>query len=183
MISLSSVLAFFGCSKLEMRVPQALSESVAGIQSDDIAAKAFTSITDAHVEGSKYDDYVASLPRHWRVVYTTFWLDCEVNNGGFHQFFWNSDGRWNAETLEDLKEIGAEPFIRLYSEALKIYEAHDYAAEKSKSGNSWEGFTQAYKEKRMDELESIYYKEPKSLPSFLGEYLLRNKNTYFEAKK
>jgi hypothetical protein len=35
-------------------------------------------------------------------------LEREVNNGGFHQFFFNSSGEFAHETLESLKEIGAQ---------------------------------------------------------------------------
>jgi hypothetical protein len=35
------------------------------------------------------------------------WLDAEVDNGGFHQFFNNSAGDKTADTIAALEEIGA----------------------------------------------------------------------------
>jgi hypothetical protein len=123
---------------------------------------------------------VRRLPQPWRAVYTTFWLQCEVNNGGFHQFFWNSDGALNSETQDDLRFIGASPFVELYLDARKIYEAHDYAYEKSSSGNSWEGFTAAYSEKRMQELDSAFYRQAKPIEVFLGEFIKSHVDLFVE---
>ncbi len=144
----------------------------------EVAAGAFSVVVEGCPEGKDFDAYIASLPRPWRVIYTTFWLDCEVNNGGFHQFFWNTEGRWNRETEKDLETIRAEPFLELFREAKKIFEAHDYVEEKVSSGNSLEGFSVAYKEKRMGELESVYFKQKKKLPEFVGEYLKQNRALY-----
>ena len=174
---MASFLTFVGCSK--QPTPAPLEAKVLDLaNTTEIALKAFTAIMDAHVKGQNYNSYLESLPKSWRIVYTSISFDGEVNNGGFHQFFWNSEGKWNKETEEDLEKIGAEPFLKLFREARKIYDAHDYPTEKAKSGGSWETFTVGYKEKRMGELDSLYFKEKKSLPSFVGEYLKRNRLLY-----
>jgi hypothetical protein len=175
MIAFSSIFALLGCAKKQLAIDATVIDLP---DSAEVASTAFTAITDGCSKGQSYHTYIASLPKPWRTIYTAFSLDGEVNNGGFHQFFWNTDGKWNKETEEDLSAIGADPFLKLFREARKIFEAHDYAGEKAKSGNSWEGFTPAYKEKRMGELDSLYYKEKKSLPTFVGEYVKRNRALY-----
>ncbi len=140
---------------------------------EDTAVKAWDAILAAlkPIPGEDHDNAIRQFPPAWRAAYTTFWLQCEVNNGGHHQFFWNTEGAWNAETQDDLELIDAWPFVRLFTEARKIYDAHNYADEKATSGNSWEGFTEAYREKRMGELDTQFYKEPKNIETFLGEFI------------
>mgnify|MGYP003396363757 CR=1 FL=1 len=43
-----------------------------------------------------------------QIVYCVWWLEAEVNNGGFHQFFLNSTGDLHEETVAALGAIGAE---------------------------------------------------------------------------
>lgn len=47
-------------------------------------------------------------------------LEQEVNNGGFHQFFWNSAGNHTPETLAALEQIGAQATKTLLMEAIAI---------------------------------------------------------------
>jgi Domain of unknown function (DUF4375) len=103
-----------------------------------------------------------------------------VYNGGHHQFFWNSDGALNQETLEDLRLISASPFVLLFEEALDVYQRHDYAGDKQNSGNTWAAFTEAYKEERMGTLDSAFSNVPKSPVTYLAEYIRSNRGKYCE---
>ena len=44
---------------------------------------------------------VRYLHPRWRFVWTLLYLDGEVNNGGFHQFFANSAGRCDDHLADD----------------------------------------------------------------------------------
>ena len=135
----------------------------------------------AHTEGlkeEKFTEHIRHLSRHWRAVYTVLRLEGEVNNGGHHQFFWNSEGALNKETLEDLRLISANPFILLFEEALDEYQRHDYAGDKRDSGNTWEAFTEAYKEKRLATLDTAFCKTPKTIAMYLADYIRSNRNMY-----
>jgi hypothetical protein len=129
----------------------------------------------------EFTEYVRGLPQHWRAVYTTAYLQGQVENGGHHQFFWNSDGVLNQETLADLKLISAQPFVLLFDEALDVYAKHDYEGDKRDSGNTWEAFTEAYDEKRMDELDDAFYKVPKSVSDYMDDYIRTNRKKYMES--
>jgi len=135
----------------------------------------------AHLEGLKGEEraeYVRCLPQPWRAVYTGFRLQNEVNNGGYHQFFWNSAGTLNRETLEDLQLVSAGPFVLLFEEAMDEYQRHDYPGEKAESANSWEGFTKAYKEGRMAILDEAFCKVPKTIATHLSDYIRMNRKVY-----
>jgi hypothetical protein len=123
-------------------------------------------------------EQVRALPRHWRAVYTTYWLQCEVENGGHHQFFWNMEGALNAETQEDLDLIGALSAAALFADARRVFEAHDYPAEKAGAGQSWEAFTEGYRQKRMDALDEAFYRLPKRPIELLGEFIRANADLF-----
>ncbi len=58
-------------------------------------------------EKSKYGDEMEKLNSSQRVLLIIENLEREVNNGGFHQFYWNSSGDYAMETVIALKQIGA----------------------------------------------------------------------------
>ncbi|HWD21485.1 MAG TPA: DUF4375 domain-containing protein [Verrucomicrobiae bacterium] len=150
------------------------------IDSENPAYAAWQAMLD-HVRGLKggeRTEYIRELPKQWRCVYNGFRLQNEVDNGGFHQFFWNSEGALNKETLEDLRLISAGPFILLFEEALDEYQRHDYRGEKVESGNSWEAFTKPYKEKRMADLDEAFCRVPKTIAMHLSDYIRSNRRMY-----
>ena len=158
------------------RKPLVLTEEQIGGENPAYAA---WQVMLVHTEGLKGDEraeYIRHLPQHWRAVYTAFRLQNEVNNGGYHQFFWNSAGALNKETLEDLRLISAHPFVLLFEEALDEYQRHDYRGEKTESGNSWEAFTKPYKERRMAILDEAFCKVPKTIAMHLSDYIRINRN-------
>ncbi len=164
-----------------MRSPRApLRLTAEQLQAEDVSYEAWNVVL-GHLEGTKkFRNLVRQLPQHWRAVYTTFWLECEVNNGGHHQFFWNSNGALNAETLTDLKLIHAYEYFSIFETALEIYGKHDYQEEKRASGNSWEGFTDAYREKRLEECDNRFYElsEKATVADLLARYILDNRATF-----
>jgi hypothetical protein len=174
MISLSSFLAFFRCSKR----PAPLDTTIFDLaDSAEVASKAYASIMDV-AKGGNHEAYVAALPKQWRIVYVAVSLDGEVMNGGFHQYFWNTEGKWNRDAEESLATMEAQSFLKLFRDAKKIFDAHDYPTEKAKAGKSWDLFSVGYKEKRMGSLDTSYFEEKKTLPTFVGEYIKRNRALY-----
>lgn len=55
-----------------------------------------------------------------QAIYCIWWLEGEVNNGGFHQYFLNSSGDLYAETLSALEAIGANKTKALLERAAQI---------------------------------------------------------------
>src|SRR5262245_64943750 len=63
---------------------------------------------------------LASHPPPMQVALCLHRLESEVNNGGFHQFFFNSSGEIVPETLEALAAIGAPKTRSLLERAVTI---------------------------------------------------------------
>lgn len=144
---------------------------------DDLVSKAEEQIDSAPESKADSDAWILALPQHWRAVYTASLLDAEVINGGLHQFFWNTDGKFNDALGEDLKYIGATAHSDLFSRAVAIYARHDYAREKERAGNNLEPFTDGYKEQRFEALDNEYYKLP-DVRLLVGKFIKQHAELY-----
>jgi hypothetical protein len=70
--------------------------------------------TDAY--GSGY----SSLGVHERAIWVAQCFISEVDNGGFHQFFWNSDGDYSDQLSGVLDAVGAVKMRQIYERAARI---------------------------------------------------------------
>ncbi|MCF6299470.1 MAG: DMP19 family protein [Thiomicrorhabdus sp.] len=109
------------------------------------------------------------LPPPWRAVLTTSWLETQVNNGGFDQFFDDSyQGRLNEITKDDLTVIGATPLLEIYVSALNV------ATDKSISITEIEEQLEQYGRKFYDQMGV----SGESLPEYLGAYIKTNPSEF-----
>ena len=118
------------------------------------------------------------LPQPWRAVYTTFRLDAEVRNGGFHQFFWNSEGVLNAATEEDLGFIGAVDIQKIFKRAVTCFTEFDVAGDKQRSEKTWEKFTAGYKTIPWDDFDKGFYEASPTLFQRVACYIREHKNDF-----
>jgi hypothetical protein len=79
-----------------------------------------SSLADA-IQRKESERGFVSLTSHERVFYLVWWLEAEVNNGGFNQFFFNSAGDYATETVEALRTIGAEKTAVLAELACDVF--------------------------------------------------------------
>jgi hypothetical protein len=121
------------------------------------------------------------LPQPWRYVYTTLWLDAEVNNGGFHQYFWNGGGLMNTATEEDLGRIGAIEIQNIFRRAVACFVEFDVAGEKQRSKNTWEEFTAGYKTIPWEKFDTEYYEASPTLPTHVARYVREHEDEFNNA--
>ncbi len=69
------------------------------------------------------DDRFTELEPDARDIFVVGVLEGEANNGGFSQYFWNTEGQHAAATVDVLKRIGAKETASLLRRAMKIYGA------------------------------------------------------------
>ena len=82
-------------------------------------------------------------------------LDAEVINGGFNQYFYNSDGERAERAENTFVKLGAMQVADVVGRAIK-----QYVANRDKLHSIWngtmEGFSYGYKEKLFDTLDEEY---------------------------
>ncbi len=69
------------------------------IPNDNIEQAIIDYIHDYVIQDDYENEYekVKALSNGMQYVYTTWWLEAEVNNGGFNQYFYNSSGQFAEE--------------------------------------------------------------------------------------
>ena len=72
-------------------------------------------------EKCEYGDSMETLNAEQRILYITQALEKEVNNGGFAQFFFNSDGCFGNEIVSSFEKIGAMKTAEICKKAISIY--------------------------------------------------------------
>jgi len=72
-----------------------------------------------NVDSDRFTEFEAEA----RDIYVVGLLEGEVNNGGFSQYFWNTEGQHAAVTVDVLKRVGAKETASLLRRAMKLYGA------------------------------------------------------------
>ena len=78
-------------------------------------------ISNALCEKSNYGEEFSKLNEYEKVFLVMDELDMEVNNGGFDQFFHNTDGHYNDILVPSAEAIKAYDIAKICRKALAIY--------------------------------------------------------------
>jgi hypothetical protein len=90
---------------------------------DDLLEQAIVDFVMAHGEWQDEEllALFASLPEGFGIVYTTWALDAEIANGGFHQYFWNTKGRYVDLLTKAVARIGSPDHGHVLEEAVGVF--------------------------------------------------------------
>ena len=132
---------------------------------DPELGKALTRPSRAHPREDAILDFVekkrtslSTLSPGCRAVWTTFWVEAEVNNGGFDQYFLNTDGAYAKDALEGFRALGNSSYVSLMEQAIAIHQA-----QKKRDGRN----------PRYDPLDDLFYKldEKEPLDALRARYI------------
>ncbi|PXV63818.1 uncharacterized protein DUF4375 [Dysgonomonas alginatilytica] len=104
------------------------------------------------------NDYevVKGLSKGQQAIYSIWWVEAEVNNGGFNQFYFNSSGKFAEMAIDGFKVIGANKFADLMIEANKIYNENKEILEGFDDGTV-ESFSKSYEDNPLDNMDQKFY--------------------------
>lgn len=111
-----------------------------------------------------------------QMLYAVWKLDMEVKNGGFNQYFYNTEGKLKYSSAGGLRKIGALKLAALVNEANEVYfRQHQKITEKQ--NGSLEGFSASYKNNPLNEFDSKYYRlaEEENLEELLVKFIRNNR--------
>ncbi|MBT8180277.1 MAG: DMP19 family protein [Eudoraea sp.] len=138
-------------------------------------------------EKSSYQDDMDKLNSSQRVLVIVENLEREINNGGFHQFYWNSSGDFANETVEVLYKIGAENTAKIVKRANSEFPNGIVPTDQDKRGKILDTISEEAKA-TWNELDFKFYgpnevtgkMEIEDLPSLLIEFVKSNKSDFVE---
>lgn len=113
---------------------------------------------------------LTTLPVGFSTVCTTWWLDAEVANGGFHQYFWNSGGVYVDLVKDGLQRLKAAEHLHTFEQAVHLAGLQTKPAVARLAARvQLEAFSESARARAFDHLDSRWYE--------LGE--LRNARVRF----
>ena len=195
---LTSILNFFGCkgknepekTKEDAEFEQFLEQSKNSIDEfnnrkiyKNLTIEILDSIPDDKLEqaimdnidtrfqdGEQYTlDKISELTNGQQAVFSTWWLEAEVNNGGFNQFYFNSSGQFAEMAVIGFLTIGAN----------KIYLENKERLEEFDDG-TMESFSESYKDNPLNDLDTEFYKlyDSEKIGELRIKYIRENKNEF-----
>jgi uncharacterized protein (TIGR03067 family) len=123
----------------------------------------------ANLMGNIYNKNPDDLSEKQAVIYHVSWLMTEVNNGGFHQYFFNSTGRDAVETAKLLRKIGADQTAGLVEEGCQLFPKGTPAQDYKQRRNQLKSFSLDQLETLRD-LENRFYSRREDLNVLLQKY-------------
>lgn len=119
----------------------------------------------------KYDAVgFTSLTEKEQVTYTIWWLEAEVNNGGFHQYFWNSAGDHAAIALKSLNNIVATKTASLLQQAIDVAFNGKLPSSRLERQDLLE-IDEDSKMERLGELDSEFYEYSENFYKMIDAYM------------
>lgn len=116
-------------------------------------------------------EIIAGLPAGIQMVYTTRWVEDEVNNGGFNQYFFNSTGELADLALAGFQLLGATKNEHLMRDALAVYEQERIRLEQARKAESKDAFADTYKDSGFESLDERFYKLGEDLQKLRIRYI------------
>jgi hypothetical protein len=93
-----------------------------------------------------------------KIVHATSIVEDEVANGGFNQYFWNTDGKYADEAVKGYKALGANKHADLVARAIKIWQSEKAQQDAYKAEGTKEAFSKSYKDTKLNGLDQPFYK-------------------------
>jgi hypothetical protein len=101
-------------------------------------------------------------------------LEREINNGGFHQYFFNSSGNFTKETLNALNIIGSKIFFNILEKAINKFPNGSVPSDR----NERQDILNKFDEGLWIELDNEFYKYEEDIYKLMIEYIKNNINEF-----
>ena len=119
--------------------------------------------------------------RFWRIdydqlsvaerIFGIIWeLESEVNNGGFHQYFWNSSGVLAPYVVDALKAIGAAAAAGIVQQALAVV-GPDISWSDDVARQTRINLLSSQAREKLNDLDQAFYVYPDDLTALLYRYV------------
>ena len=104
-------------------------------------------------------------------------LEREINNGGFHQFYWNSSGNYANETVDALVKIGAKKTAEIVKKANSEFKNGIVPSDRDKRDKE----LSEIENRAMDNwnnCDNLFYDYEENLTELLIDFVLENKSDF-----
>ena len=115
----------------------------------------------------------SNMSSGFQILFSTWVLEGEVNNGGFNQFFFNSSGQLADLALLSLKKLSAAKHYEVLEKAIAIHvqEKESCPLKKLYSMRTLKAFLASYKYSSLDKCDEEFNKLENSLSELRIQYI------------
>lgn len=204
---ISTLLNFFGCSgqtknkdgELSDEMKEQISKSVEDFKNRPIqktlTAKVIDTTSDDNLLQVVFDNISEKLPSDYekeyetvmtwnksrQAIYMVCWLEAEVNNGGYNQFYSNSSGQFYKQLPDALTLIGATKFADLTKRANDTYQKENKKITQHQDGTI-EGFSKSYDDNPLNKYDDEFYElyKVENLQQKQVDYIRKHKTEFID---
>ncbi len=115
-----------------------------------------------------------------KALYFIWYLDAEVTNGGFIQFYWNEYRKYIPPIIDGLRLIGDTSMLDLVSKADKEYLANLEKFSLHKQKGDWGPLYENLKS--FEEFDSVYYATHDNTMALIEKYARQNPTDFVRFK-
>jgi hypothetical protein len=138
-------------------------------------------------EASAYSDAVIEgLNAFEQAVHLTRLVDMEVKNGGFNQYYFNTQGVYEEATLRAYELIGAQDYLAVFQTAAKqaLYsvEGHIAAHQQEDPTELMKSFSETYTDNPLNDVDSSYYDCIPEIDILLASFIRNNADQFPKEK-
>lgn len=109
---------------LKRQIHEKLTAKIINSTPDDKLEQVILDYIQTKISDDKSEfSIISNMSLGFQMIYSTWLLESEINNGGFNQFFINSSGKFAEMASESLKLLGAIDFYSILQKAIEIFEA------------------------------------------------------------
>lgn len=171
--------ALIGCGKPaipastppSVKLPPLTLETIKDTPDKDIEDVLFEYCDNVIGYGDGEHERFSALPAGLRMLYSTWLLEAEVYNGGFHQFFWNSSGWYAREAAKGLRLIGATTDAIRLDKAIDVFRQEEKRMNAHKGDDLKEGYLDSVKESKLPTLDQDFYDKADDLSKLRITYI------------
>lgn len=130
---------------------------------------------------AEMDARLQKLPAAIKYAYLIYTYECEINNGGFDQFYFNSIGYEVFEIQKGLEFFGLkknkillDKSLELLKQKIDVSKYHELASKRELPTEDFEN--------EFHELDSLFYDYPEKIEDIINEYLDKHREDLVTVK-
>ena len=116
-----------------------------------------------------------------RMVFACKWMAVEVQNGGFHQYFFNSAGDFWKDVLDGLQIIGDEEGLARFREVLSVFPDASPSPERYRRQDQLSALEEQDEKRCSEHFEKVsreFYRKPFPNWELVYDYVKTNTNEF-----
>ena len=170
------------CDRKEIIVTSDLSGGIGELSIDDIweIDDSFTLVNEMGYylsEKCDFGDNIKCLSDAERTVYVVYTLECEVNNGGFAQYFFNSSGNLGNELCAAFEKIGATKNAEICAKATAVF-GDNYPTDRSKRQDIMMADENVHFGDIWSECDNEFFGYPEDTSDMMYNFIIDNKKDF-----